>query len=784
MTLIRKLALALSLAFLSTSYSNSQDISITGNLITNPGFNNGSTGWTTTGNGTAGMFGAGGSDGYQFSWQAGTVSQSIAVNQALAGTGLVVNGLQYGWRYANWCKNQIGGEQSCTDSQGIVDQLSANVSLTNSAGTSVYSQSFNHNTWLYAWQQENQNVTFATPYSVTGLSKLNISFSGVDSGGWDGYYGPVVTDVYAKLKYSVDPCAQNPAYSSTCAGFGNILNTNNLLDSTKGGLSLDQAFAINTALQSAGVGATVHGFNYGFNWRVGQGFSGCTAWNQDGSCSWTMNIPAYANATVSLTNSSNQTIHSKSYSFSGDGTSGSVSDKYLLPISMNQSLLGTGRIVGSASGTNSSIEGAWATMIYTADPCIANPLFSSNCKGYAFAIAKQLSPASSSTIAYNDGTPAIDPTTGAQTDPTQPPPPPGSQPPPGSPPPPPGSQPPPPGSEPPPGSPPPREGPPPPASNTSNNPAGPPPANQPPPQGGSSSQPKAGEVKTASDNKSSSSSSSTVSLSSVMSMISNNQARIGNEAKAVVQAAESAAAQAATTAQQQAETVAGSAVTQSMSSGSTGTSPSASTSTRITTQTQTSAFSLPTGQTATTSSIEAIRPPTQVTTTETTQSMNTGLTTSTMASQYSLFTPPSTTVFSSIDSPVTNFGFQLPSGRLNSQVEVDATPQNEGIKVGGRSTLNDAIEQRPMLANTTAQEQKTDAVNKNVQPNELAGKVDIASIATQPQGYQAYSMMMPDVAFYAPKEIYKNQVNVDNVRVLRQLSSDKLHQDLVNLQYK
>jgi len=339
MTLIRKLALALSLALLSASYSNSQDISITGNLITNPGFNNGSTGWTTTGNGTAGMFGAGGSDGYQFSWQAGTVSQSIAVNQALTGTGIVVNGLQYGWRYANWCKNQIGGEQSCFDSQGIIDQLSANVSLTNSAGTNVYSQSFNYNTWLYAWQQENQNVTFATPYSLTGLNNLTISFSGVDSGGWAGFYGPVVTDVYAKLKYSVDPCAQNPAYSSTCAGFGNILNTNNLLDSTKGGLSLDQAFAINTALQSAGVGATVHGFNYGFNWRVGQGFSGCTAWNQDGSCSWTMNIPAYANATVSLTNSSNQTIHSKSYSFTGAGTSGSFSDKYLLPSSMNQSLL-------------------------------------------------------------------------------------------------------------------------------------------------------------------------------------------------------------------------------------------------------------------------------------------------------------------------------------------------------------------------------------------------------------------------------------------------------------
>jgi hypothetical protein len=94
------------------------------------------------------------------------------------------------------------------------------------------------------------------------------------------------------------------------------------------------------------------------------------------------------------------------------------------------------------------------------------------------------------------------------------------------------------------------------------------------------------------------------------------------------------------------------------------------------------------------------------------------------------------------------------------------------------------MEQRPMLPNATTQEQKTDAVNKNVQPNELAGRVDIASMATQPAGYQAYSMMMPDVAFYAPREIYRNQVNVDNARVLRQLSSDRLHQELVNLQYK
>jgi hypothetical protein len=163
--------------------------------------------------------------------------------------------------------------------------------------------------------------------------------------------------------------------------------------------------------------------------------------------------------------------------------------------------------------------------------------------------------------------------------------------------------------------------------------------------------------------------------------------------------------------------------------------------------------------------------------------MGTGLTVSTTSYQFNSITTQATGTLSAVESPLTNFGFQLSSGRSSVQIEPESTPQTDGIRMGGRSTLNDVIEQRPMLSNTT-QEQKTDAVNKNVQPNELAGKVDIASMATQPQGYQAYSLAMPDVAFYAPKEIYKNQVNVDNARVLRQLSSDKLHQELVNLQYK
>ena len=754
-----------------TSYSNSQTVdTATGATINSTGNVldlGGGLPWSNTVTGSAGGVSGGNVPAYNpstgniiFGYTQATVSQSVAINSALAaaGTGIQLSGYKYAWQINNDLSN--GGGNRGT--------LTANVSLTGAAGNVLESFNYDYNQNLPGFTLFTGTQMFSSQYTTAQASNLTVSFTGKDQNFWAGYYGPRVHVDDVSLLYTVDPCKLNPAYSSTCTGFGNIVNTNNLLDSTVGGSYLNQAFAVNTALQNAGVGATVHGFNYGFNWRVGQGFSGCTATNQDGSCSWYMNIPAYASASVSLTNSSNQIIEQKNYSFSGEGTSGSVSEKYLLPSSMNQSMLGTGRITGSASGTGSSIEGAWATMIYTADPCVANPLHSSSCKGYAFAMSKQLSALNNTAPIAPNGTQMQD----SVQDPSQPPPPPpGSQPPP------------PPGAEPPPGSQPPTSGSSPPQGPqlAASNPAANPPPSQPPAQGGNS-QPRAGEVKTAGDNKSSTS--SPVSLSSVLSMISSNQARIGNEAKAVVQAAEAQSTQAAAAAQQQAETVAGAAVAQSMSSSSTGTSAATGTAARTTAQTQVSAFSLPTGQTATASSIEAIRPPTQVDTAETTQNTGTGLSVTTPTSQYSLFAAPAASVFSSVESPVTNFGFQLPTGRFSVQSEPESIPQTEGIKIGGQSTLNDVLEQRPMLPNTTAQEQKTDAVNKNAQPNEVAGRVDIATMSVQPAGYQTYSAIMPDVAFYAPKEIYRNQRNVDNVRLLRSLSSDRLHQQLIDLQYK
>jgi hypothetical protein len=126
----------------------------------------------------------------------------------------------------------------------------------------------------------------------------------------------------------------------------------------------------------------------------------------------------------------------------------------------------------------------------------------------------------------------------------------------------------------------------------------------------------------------------------------------------------------------------------------------------------------------------------------------------------------------------------------SSQVGVFRQNENQGEIiaqtnfVSNESPIKSILEQKPFIENTTT-EQKTETVKSNVQSNELAGNVDINKMAVTPPGFNAYmSLALKDGQLYKPEEIYKNQVTVDNVRALRQLSSDRLHQEMVNQQYR
>jgi hypothetical protein len=182
-------------------------------------------------------------------------------------------------------------------------------------------------------------------------------------------------------------------------------------------------------------------------------------------------------------------------------------------------------------------------------------------------------------------------------------------------------------------------------------------------------------------------------------------------------------------------------------------------------------------------SVVMLKPPTQATVETQQQSSGTGITVSRNTFGYSPFSISSSSTVQSL--PAQTAPVYQP--RIQERVMEVETPQMQVASFGGLgragNPLNDIMQQRFELMQNNVQQQSS-TVNKNVQPNDLAGGVDIASMATAPVGFNAYSFMLKDAAFYEPKEVYKNQKTVDNVQVLRQLSSDSLHKQMVDMQYK
>jgi len=404
---------------------------------------------------------------------------------------------------------------------------------------------------------------------------------------------------------------------------------------------------------------------------------------------------------------------------------------------------------------------------YSVDPCATNPMYSPTCSGYLDALAKLVPKTSTptttettptGTIAIVDNV-AITPT-GIAPSPASAPPPPGSPPPPE------GSQPPPPPSGPAPmGAPAPG-----PASQVA--------STQPAPSG---QQTKAGEV-----SDSSGGSKSTVSLSSVLNMIGSNQEKTAALEKSVVQAADAQAFSAGETAKQNAEKLAGDVQSQSIanSGGSSQTGTSLSSTTQSFTQSQGSSISMQGNQQGNSASNSA----------RLQQSINSGNVVvqsdtfnSSVATQQQQYNNQNTIrqdLNVAMVTPSSAYSLVAPT-RQSQQVQVEM-PTLEGIKFGYRGPVDSAMESKPFLPQMNTDSQQNSTVKKNVQNNEAAGNVTIESIAKQPANYAQYFGVIPDVAFYAPKEIYKNQKTVDNARTLRGLQggSDKLHQEMINQQYK
>jgi hypothetical protein len=267
-------------------------------------------------------------------------------------------------------------------------------------------------------------------------------------------------------------------------------------------------------------------------------------------------------------------------------------------------------------------------------------------------------------------------------------------------------------------------------------------------------QPKVGEVQV-----SGSKPAPTISTSQALSIINNEQSRVGNVEKSAVATATQQAATAASAAVTEAESVAGTLTTQSI------------------------AISMASSQTTTTTITTARSPSPQI-------QLNQGVTTFSVSPINSgsirINELPS---FAKQNETTSSISYSIAPPTFNmtdkSQQNEEFVFKQEGIRLQS-NPIASHMNPLPVFPSNT-NEQSSSSVKRNVQPNEAAGNVDIASMSIIPRGYDAYtSLALKDGSFYKPEEIYKNQKTVDNARVLRGLSgaSDMKHQEMVNQQYQ
>jgi len=121
----------------------------------------------------------------------------------------------------------------------------------------------------------------------------------------------------------------------------------------------------------------------------------------------------------------------------------------------------------------------------------------------------------------------------------------------------------------------------------------------------------------------------------------------------------------------------------------------------------------------------------------------------------------------------------------SSSLAIELPMSQNNFLTNKADPINEIIESKSTQNTEQKQDSKIQTVKQNVQDNDVADTgIRMAQLAIAPIGFNQYSnFILQDAAFYAPKEIYRNQKTVDNVRALRQLASDRLHQQMVDQQY-
>ena len=152
---------------------------------------------------------------YYWSGTEQTITNTIAISQALQAAGIQVDGYSYKWIFKNGNANWFSG-------QGRVDPLEVVVNVYDSNGNLYKSYTYDYGTQFSNWKTHTGTELFgALGLDPTWFGNLEVLITAKDIEGWSGYYGPEFRWQQSELvlNYSQNLCYNNPLYDPQCPGY-------------------------------------------------------------------------------------------------------------------------------------------------------------------------------------------------------------------------------------------------------------------------------------------------------------------------------------------------------------------------------------------------------------------------------------------------------------------------------------------------------------------------------------------------------------------------------------
>lgn len=147
------------------------------------------------------------------------------------------------------------------------------------------------------------------------------------------------------------------------------------------------------------------------------------------------------------------------------------------------------------------------------------------------------------------------------------------------------------------------------------------------------------------------------------------------------------------------------------------------------------------------------------------------------------------TVNSVLDSSVTSSidTSQLEKSLGGVAFSIAIPEENKSSPTRSLALAQASVNSSTSVSSTSLEQTAEKTLNTTSQISDLGEGASFSGLSRPPAGFSAYTAtQLRDAQFYAPREIYRGQVNVDNARAGRLLNgaSDRLHRDMVDQQYR